>query len=192
MLRTDFTRSLFTLLDITWALSTAVCTSWSSIDLLRTEFIGDFLKLQSFKAMKKFHREHLCQYCTSSSCPSRPRTFIKNEHLSRAFLRTLGNVGLTGEYVWPLELKKQSHCDKFDATRCIKFVMLFRWWSFVYIPAWLTNSSLLADSKSNTIEQDNETPFPLGSKNRLLVAIYFTPPPPFPFLSRCFEEKLGW
>ena len=109
MLRTDFTRSLFTLLDITWALSTAVCTSWSSIDLLRTEFIGDFLKLQSFKAMKKVHREHLCQYCTSSSCPFRPRTFIKNEHLSRAFLRTLGNVGLTGEYVWPLELKKQSH-----------------------------------------------------------------------------------
>lgn len=130
MLRTDFTRSLFTLLDTTWALSTAVCTSWSSVDLLRTESIGDFLKLQSFKAMKKVHREHLCQYCTSSSCPFRPRTFIKNEHLSRAFLRTLGNVGLTGEYVWPLELKKtvtlrQIWCNKVHQICYVVSLMVF-------------------------------------------------------------------
>ena len=51
------------------------------------------------------------------------------------------------------------------------FGTLFHWWSSVYLPSLLTNSSLSADSKSSAIERDNGTPFRLGGKNRPLVAI---------------------
>ena len=45
VLRTNFSSSSFVLLDATWASSTVVFTSWGSVDLMRTKFLRDYLKL---------------------------------------------------------------------------------------------------------------------------------------------------